>query len=60
MMAGRDAPENLATTVDAARILGLWSDMVRLPVARKAQLKAAIQTVQNLERQERGNGRRRP
>lgn len=42
-----DDPEDLMTAVDAARILGLSSDMVRL-LAREGRLKAAVQTVRGV------------
>ena len=47
MAGGPDGPEDLMTTVDAARILGLSSDMVRL-LAREGRLKAAVQTVRGV------------
>jgi excisionase family DNA binding protein len=43
-MASPGDPEDLMTAVDAARILGLSSDMVRL-LARQGRLKAAVLTV---------------
>jgi excisionase family DNA binding protein len=46
-MAGPADPEDLMTTVDAARILGLSSDMVRL-LARRGRLKAAVLTVRGV------------
>ena len=44
---GPDDPDDLMTAVDAARILGLSSDMVRL-LAREGRLKAAVQTVRGV------------
>jgi excisionase family DNA binding protein len=71
MTAGTGDPEDLMTSVDAARILGLSSDMVRL-LARQGRLKAVVQTVRGVrlfrradvdrlaaERNERGSNRRR-
>jgi DNA-binding transcriptional MerR regulator len=47
MPVGPGDPKDLMTAVDAARILSLSSDMVRL-LAREGRLKAALQTVRGI------------
>jgi DNA-binding transcriptional MerR regulator len=47
MTPGRGDPEDLMSAVDAARILGLSSDMVRL-LARDGRLRAAVQTIRGV------------
>lgn len=47
MIAGPGNPEDLMTAVDAARILDLSSDMVRL-LAREGRPRAAVQTMRGV------------
>jgi len=49
-----DDPEDLMTAVDAAKILGISPDMVRL-LARKGRLRTAVQTIRGVRLFRRGD-----